>query len=103
MIWLAGQPIAGVEYAVAALRAAGVHVLFATNNSAPTRAELHKRMANCGLTTSDADLLSSADVAAAMLTPGTTAVVLADDGVREAVRAHGVTVVSHLQAEKRER
>jgi NagD protein len=93
VIWLAGHPIAGVEQAVAALRGAGVRVLFATNNSAPTRAELHKRMANCGLTARDEDLLSSADVAAALLVPGTTAVVLADDGVREALRARGVTIV----------
>jgi HAD superfamily hydrolase (TIGR01450 family) len=93
VVWLTGHPIAGVEHAVAALRGAGIRVLFATNNSSPTRAELHKRMANCGLTTGDADLLSSADVAAHMLAPGTTAVVLADDGVREALRARGVTVV----------
>ncbi len=93
VIWLSGQPIPGVEHAVATLRASGVRVLFATNNSAPTRAELHRRMANCGLTTSDADLLSSADVAAGMLAPGTTALVLADDGVREALRTRGVTMV----------
>jgi HAD superfamily hydrolase (TIGR01450 family) len=93
VIWLTGHPIAGVEEAVAALRGAGVRTLFATNNSSPTRAELHRRMANCGLTTSDADLLSSADVAAGLLRPGTTAFVLADDGVREALRARGVTLV----------
>jgi NagD protein len=99
VIWLAGHPIAGVEQAVAALRGAGVRVLFATNNSAPTRAELHKRLANCGITASDADLLSSADVAAGMLTPGTTAVVLADDGVREALRNHGISIVEHGPAD----
>jgi 4-nitrophenyl phosphatase len=93
VIWLTGHPIAGVEQAVATLRGAGIRVLFATNNSAPTRAELHRRMANCGLTTSDADLLSSADVVAGMLAPGTTALVLADDGVREALRHHGISVV----------
>ena len=93
VIWLTGHPIPGVEQAVAALRGAGVRVLFATNNSAPTRAELHKRMENCGITTTDADLISSADVAAGMLDTGTTAVVLADDGVREALRNRGVTIV----------
>jgi NagD protein len=93
VIWLTGHPITGVEQAVAALRGAGVRVIFATNNSAPTRAELHKRLANCGITAPDDDLLSSADVTAALLSPGTTAVVLADDGVREALRARGVTMV----------
>jgi HAD superfamily hydrolase (TIGR01450 family) len=99
VIWLTGQPIAGVEQAVATLRAAGVRLLFATNNSAPTRAELHRRMANCGITVDDADLLSSADVAAGMLAVGSTAVVLADDGVREALTNRGVTVLEHGPAD----
>lgn len=93
VIWLTGEPIEGVDSAVAALRGAGVRTLFATNNSAPTRAELHARMANCGITADDHDLLTSADVAAAMLPVGSSALVLADDGVREALRHHGVTVV----------
>src|SRR3984957_19191406 len=84
VIWLAGEPIGDVGGAVKALRAAGVRTLFATNNSAPTRAELHKRLANCGITASDDDLLSSADVAAEMLPVGSTALIVADPGVREA-------------------
>ena len=59
----------------------------------PTRAELHRRLAHCGITADDADVLSSADVAAGMLAPGTTALVLADDGVVEALAGRGVTVV----------
>jgi HAD superfamily hydrolase (TIGR01450 family) len=93
VIWLTGQPIAGVAEAVELLREADVRVLFATNNSAPTRAQLHARMANCGITTNDEDLLTSADVAADMVERGATALVLADDGVREALQARGVTVV----------
>jgi glycerol 3-phosphatase-2 len=89
VIWLAGEPIGAVGHAVDSLRAAGVRVLFATNNSAPTRAELHQRLANCGITTTDADLLSSADVAAEMLPVGSTALVVADDGVREALAHEG--------------
>ena len=93
MVWLTGQPIPGVDEAVARLRGAGVRVLFATNNSAPTRAELHRRLAHCGITAADADVLSSADVAAGMLAPGSSALVLADDGVVEALGRRGVTVV----------
>ena len=99
VIWLAGEPIGAVGHAVDSLRAAGVRVLFATNNSAPTRAELHQRLANCGITTTEADLLSSADVAAAMLPVGSTALVVADDGVREALAARGVTVVQSGSAD----
>ncbi len=93
VIWLTGEPIEGVDTAVEALRAAGIRTLFATNNSAPTRAELHARMKNCGITAADEDLLTSADVAAEMLPVGTTALVLADGGVREALLARGVTIV----------
>jgi 4-nitrophenyl phosphatase len=93
VVWLNGRSIAGVDEAVARLRNAGVRVLFATNNSAPTRAELHRRLARCGVTAADVDLLRSADVAAAMLAPGSTAVVLAGDGVLEALAVRGVTVV----------
>jgi len=93
VVWLSSRPIPGVDEAVARLRGAGRRVLFATNNSAPTRAELKKRLAHCGITADDADLLRSADVAAGLLAPGTTAVVLGEDGVLEALADRGVTVV----------
>ena len=93
MVWLTGRPIPGVDEAVARLRGAGIRVLFATNNSAPTRAELHRQLARCGITAEDGDLLSSADVAAGMLATGSRAVVLAADGVLEALAARGVAVV----------
>jgi HAD superfamily hydrolase (TIGR01450 family) len=93
VIWLAGRPIPGVDSAVARLRGSGVRVLFATNNSAPTKADLHKRLAHCGIAADHADVLSSADVAAGLLAPGSTALVLAEDGVVEALTGRGVTVV----------
>ena len=93
VVWLTGRPIPGVDEAVARLRGAGVRVLFATNNSAPTRAELHRSLARCGITAEDGDLLSSADVAARMVPTGSRAVVLAADGVLEALAARGVEVV----------
>jgi len=99
VIWLLGRPIPGADEAVARLRSAGVRVLFATNNSAPTRTELHKRLAHCGITAEDADLLSSADVAAGLLAPGSSAVVLGDDGVLEALAGRGVAVVPEAPAD----
>ena len=75
VVWLSGRPIPGVDEAVARLRGAGVRVLFATNNSSPTRAELKRRLDHCGIAAADDDLLRSADVAAGLLQPGTTAVV----------------------------
>jgi 4-nitrophenyl phosphatase len=99
VIWLMGQPIEGVEQAIAALRGAGVRTFFATNNSASTRAELHKRLGQCGITATDDDILSSADVAAGLLPVGSSALLVADDGVREALRSRGVNVVTEPPAD----
>ena len=93
VVWLTGRPIPGVDEAVARLRGAGVRVVFATNNSSPTRAELRRRLQHCGVGAADEDLLRSADVAAGLLQPGTTALVLGDDGIIEALGHRGVTVV----------
>jgi glycerol 3-phosphatase-2 len=93
VVWLTGRPIPGVDEAVARLRGAGIRVVFATNNSSPTRAELRRRLDHCGISASDEDLLRSADVAARLLRPGTTALVLGDDGIIEALGHRGVAVV----------
>jgi HAD superfamily hydrolase (TIGR01450 family) len=93
VVWLTGRPIPGSDEAVATLRGAGVRVLFATNNSAPTKAELHRRLRACGITASDDELLTSADVAADMLAPGSTALVVGEDGIVESLAGRGVTVV----------
>jgi HAD superfamily hydrolase (TIGR01450 family) len=93
VVWLTGRPIPGGDEAVARLRGSGVRVLFATNNSSPTLAELRRRLDHCGIGAADEDLLRSADVAAGLLQPGTTALVLGDDGVVQALTGRGVTVV----------
>jgi HAD superfamily hydrolase (TIGR01450 family) len=98
-VWLTGRPIPGSDEAVATLRGAGVRVLFATNNSAPTKAELHRRLRACGITAPDEDVLTSADVAAGMLTPGSTALVVGEDGVVESLANRGVTVVQEGAAD----
>ena len=93
VVWLTGRPIPGVDEAIARLRGAGVRVVFATNNSSPTRSELRRRLDHCGIGAPDEDLLRSADVAAGLLQPGTTALVVGDDGIIEALGDRGVTVV----------
>jgi HAD superfamily hydrolase (TIGR01450 family) len=99
VVWITGRPIAGVDEAVARLRGSGVRPLFATNNSSPTRAELRRRLEHCGISAGDDDLLSSAHVAAGLLTPGTSALVLGDDGVIEALGDRGVAVVPEPPAD----
>jgi HAD superfamily hydrolase (TIGR01450 family) len=93
VVWLAGEPLPGVDRAVAQLRHAGVRPLFVTNNSSPTHAELRARLQRCGIDAEDGDVVSSADAVATMLEPGARALVVADEGVLEALADRGVSVV----------
>lgn len=94
VVWLAGEPIGDVAGAVARLRGAGVDVLFVTNNSAPSSAELLARLSRAGVDAGPSDVLSSADAAASLLEAGQRAVVVGGDGVREALERRGVSVVT---------
>ncbi len=99
VIWLAEEPIPGSADAVARLREAGHGVVFATNNASPTIAELRERLATAGIAAEADELVTSAQAAASMLEPGSTAVVCADGGVLEALSARGVTVVAEGPAD----
>ena len=99
VIWLAQQAIPGSAEAVARLRAAGIGVLFATNNALPTLAELTDQLAAVGIPAQPDDLVTSAQAAASLLDPGTTAVVCAAGGVHEALADRGVGVVDEGPAD----
>jgi len=93
VIWLTGEPIAGAAAAVRRLRRVGNSVLFATNNSALTVSELLARLARIGIDAGPEDLVTSAQAAAALIEPGSRALVVAGDGVVEALTARGISVV----------
>jgi 4-nitrophenyl phosphatase len=93
VVWLTGEAITGVAGAVARLRDAGVTVVFATNNSAPTIDELIERMRRAGIPAGPADLITSAQAAASMVQPGETVLALGDGGAREALLARGARLV----------
>lgn len=93
VLWLAGEAIAGSADAVSRLRDSGITVLFVTNNSLPTRHELVGQLAAVGIAAEPGDLVTSAQVAASLLAPGSTAVVCAGAGVDEALADRGVHVV----------
>ena len=94
VIWRAEEPIAGSAEAVRRLRDAGFGVAFATNNSSPTVEELISRLAHAGIDARPDDVVTSAQAAASMLEPGTSAFVCADEGVVEALRIRGVHIVA---------
>jgi HAD superfamily hydrolase (TIGR01450 family) len=93
VVWLAGQPINGVGAAVGKLHDRGVRVVFATNNSAPTIAELLERMHRAGIDAASSDLITSAQAAASLVAPGEAVLALADGGAREALLVRGARLV----------
>jgi 4-nitrophenyl phosphatase len=99
VIWLSGDPIGKVSEAIAALRDRDVRVVFATNNSAPTTTELLARLERMGVTASDADLVTSAGAAAALIEPGQSVKVLGEEGILQALEARSVKVTDGDKAD----
>ena len=90
VVWLAGHEIPGASQAVGLLRDAGRRVLFVTNNSSPTLAQMIERLGRIGIESDAEDIITAAVAAASVLPPGTTAHVIGDRGVHEAVSLVGV-------------
>ena len=93
VVWLSDRPIPGSPEAVLQLRKAGERVTVVTNNSSLTVAQYLAKLERMGVPTSVEDLLTSAQVAAGLIDPGTRALVVGGDGIREALAGRGVDVV----------
>ena len=93
VVWLAGRPIPGAPEAIARLRAAGERVVFVTNNSSATVAHQEATLAAAGVP-AEGDVITSAQAAARLLAPGSTALVCGGPGVEEALTIRGVTTVA---------
>lgn len=92
VVWLAAQPIPGAAAAVAALRRAGHRVLFVTNNSFATVAEVEAKLAGVGVP-AEGDVITSAVVAGDLVAAGERVLVCGGPGIEEAVRRRGAEVV----------
>jgi 4-nitrophenyl phosphatase len=91
VVWLAHQPIPGSAEAIAALRAAGVRVLFVTNNSSARLAEQEEALARIGVPAAG-DVVTSALAAALLVEPGETVHVCGGPGIVEALEQRGARV-----------
>lgn len=91
VVWLAHQPIPGSVEAIAALRAAGVRVLFVTNNSSARLAEQEDALAQIGVP-AVGDVVTSAIAAALLVEPGETVHVCGGPGIIEALERRGAHV-----------
>ncbi len=99
VIWRGDEPIEGSPDAVARLRKAGHRLLFVTNNSNPTVEDLVEEMAGFGVTASGDELVTSAQAAATLVEPGTTALVCGGPGVVEALEERGAQPVHEGEAD----
>lgn len=93
VVWLGEEAIAGGAEAARLLRAAGRRVAFFTNNSSPRHADHVAKLASFGMDPAPTDVLTSAQAAARLCTPGSVALVLGGPGIDEALAARGVDAV----------
>ncbi len=93
VVWLARSPIAGAVEAIGRLRDAGIRLVFASNFSHGTRAEMSEALARVGVVTGDDDVCTSAMAAGTLVGPGERVHVLGGPGVVEAVEGAGAGVV----------
>ncbi|MEA2828557.1 MAG: hypothetical protein QOG43_2996 [Actinomycetota bacterium] len=99
VVWLSEEPIPGSTEAIASLREAGHRVIFLTNNAGPRVAELVAKLEGMGVPATPDEVVTSAQAAASLLEPGSTALLCAGAGVREALDARGVHVVREGDAD----
>lgn len=90
VVWLADRPIPGGDEAVSRARARGVRLLFVTNNSSLTVGQYVEKLQGMGIDVPPDDIVTSAQAAAGLLKPGSSAVVCAGAGVTEALEQRGV-------------
>jgi 4-nitrophenyl phosphatase len=97
VVWRGDEVIPGSAAAVDALRADGLRVAFLTNNSSATVGDYLQRLDRAGVEAEAADLCTSAQAAAALLSrelsPGADVLACAGAGVVEALLAAGFHVV----------
>lgn len=92
VVWLAHEPIPGSVDALQRAEAAGVRVLYVTNNSFSTVSEQEGHLAAIGVE-ADGRVLTSAMSAASVLAPGGRVLVCGGSGLREEVARAGCEVV----------
>ena len=94
VVWLAGEALPGAVEAVEQLRRAGDRVVFLTNNSGPRLAGHLAKLAAVGIRCEAGDLVTSAEAAASLISPGSRVAVVGDEGIYEALAERSVEVVA---------
>jgi glycerol-1-phosphatase len=95
VLYRGNQSIAGAAEAVASLRGRGLRLAFVTNNSSRTPQQVAAKLAGHGIEAGAGEVVTSAMATADLLGTGggSTAYVIGEDGIREALRLAGLEVV----------
>jgi 4-nitrophenyl phosphatase len=97
VVWRGDEPISGCDVAVAQLRAAGLRVVFITNNSSQTVPDVVAKLGRAAIPAEAADVLTSAlaagDLLDRALDTGARVLACAGPGVIEALEESGFEVV----------
>ena len=92
VVWLADEPIPGSADAIRELLERGDDVVFVSNNSSATVADYIEKLRRHGID-GDGRLVTSAMALATLVEPGERVLLVAGDGVREAIVARGAVEV----------
>jgi glycerol-1-phosphatase len=96
-VWVGRDPIPGAADAITALISAGKSLVFVTNDSRSTRAELAGRLREIGVEASDQQVLTAgavtAQLAAAGRADGNSAFVIGAPALRDEVRGTGLELL----------
>lgn len=96
VLYVGDQPIEGAAAKLNGLSAAGVRVVFCTNNSRPTVAQYVAKLRVMGIEADPADIVTSSVVTGEVLGAEggrRSAVVIGGEGVHEAVAAAGIEIL----------
>jgi HAD superfamily hydrolase (TIGR01450 family) len=99
VIWRGNQPIEGSPEAVDRLRKAGHRLIFVTNNSNPTVEDLVEKLAGFGVSAEPEEIVTSAQAAASLVEPDSTALVCGGPGVIQALEERGARPVQSGDAD----
>jgi HAD superfamily hydrolase (TIGR01450 family) len=93
VVWLGDRAVPGSAQAVEALRRSGQRVVFLTNNSGLPVGDVVAKLGAVGIEAGAEDVITSAQAAAQLVSPGERVLACAGDGVREAVAERGARLV----------
>jgi HAD superfamily hydrolase (TIGR01450 family) len=103
VVYIGPDPVPAAAEAITRLREADVPLCFLTNNASRTSAQVADHLRELGLDVTDDHVLTSAQVAAALLAAdlpvGAPVLVIGGDGLRRALRREGLTPVTGLDSE----